>query len=277
MLLGHPNLVFNPFYGLVPHSLLYPMVLLSTMATVIASQAMITGVFSLTQQAVQMGFSPRVHVVHTSAEAQGQIYIEKINLALMAACIGLVLVFRESSRLAGAYGIAVTATMGITSILYFFVATRVRRWPLWKALPIVAIFPAFDLSCFGANLLKILDGGWFTLAMALAITIAMVTWRDGRTELSHKMVSAGLPMEIFMKDIAAHNPVRVRGTAVCMTVSPSGVPHHLRHNHVLHERVIILSIRKSLFTFMSRNAQTPMTYFGLPPNRVVEIGVQVEL
>ena len=358
ILLGHPKLVFNPFYGLVPHSLLYPMVLLSTMATVIASQAMITGVFSLTQQAVQMGFFPRVHVVHTSAHAQGQIFIEKINLALMVACIGLVLVFRESSRLAGAYGIAVTATMGITSILYFFVATRVWRWPLWKALPVVAIFLAFDFTYFGANLLKILDGGWFTLAIALAITIAMVTWRDGRAELSHKMVSAGLPMEIFMKDIESHNPVRVQGTAVFMTVSPSGVPsallHHLRHNHVLHEKVIVLSIRttdvpavaaakrvelqdlgqgfhrvlafygfmetpnvpdimervscmglhtelfettfflgretllttgsskmshwrKSLFTFMARNAQTPMAYFGLPPNRVVEMGVQVEL
>ncbi|MDR3556273.1 MAG: KUP/HAK/KT family potassium transporter [Syntrophobacteraceae bacterium] len=358
LLLGHPGLVFNPFYGLVPHAFLYPMVLLSTMATVIASQAMITGVFSLTQQAVQMGFFPRVHVVHTSAQTQGQIFIEKINFALMAACIGLVLVFRESSRLAGAYGIAVTATMGITSILYFFVATRVWKWPLWKALPIVAVFLAFDISYFGANLLKILDGGWFTLAIALAITIAMATWRDGRAELSHKMLSAGLPMQIFLDDIESHNPVRVPGTAVFMTVSPVGVPsallHHLRHNHVLHEKVIILSIRsadvptvpaaeriklqelgqgfhrvlafygfmetpdvpdimqrassmglhtelydttfflgretllttgssqmshwrKSLFTFMSRNAQTPMTYFGLPPNRVVEIGVQVEL
>ncbi|MGC8493229.1 MAG: potassium transporter Kup [Syntrophobacteraceae bacterium] len=358
LILGHPALVFNPFYGLVPHALLYPMVVLATIATVIASQAMITGVFSLTQQAVQMGFFPRVHVVHTSAETQGQIFIEKVNYALMVACVGLVLVFRESSRLAGAYGIAVTATMGITSILYFFVARRVWRWPLWKALPIVAVFLTFDISYFTANLFKILDGGWFTLAIALAITIAMATWRDGRAELSNKMLSAGLPMEIFMKDIESHDPYRVQGTAVFMTVSPVGVPaallHYLRHAHVLHEKVIILSIRsaevptvakkervrfeelghgfyrvlafygfmetpnvpdimkrvsrmglhtelfettfflgretllttgsskmshwrKSLFCFMSRNAQTPMTYFGLPPNRVVEIGVQVEL
>lgn len=358
LLLTHPDLSFNPFYGLVPRVFLYPMVILSTMATVIASQAMITGVYSLTQQAVQMGFFPRVHIIHTSSETQGQIYVEKINFALMIACIGLVLVFKESSRLAGAYGIAVTATMGITSVLYFFVTTRVWNWPLWKALPLVGIFLAFDVAYFGANLLKVVDGGWFTLAIALVITIAMATWRDGRAQLSQKMLSAGLPMELFLRDIEAHNPLRVQGTAVFMTVSPVGVPsallHHLRHNHVLHEKVIILSIRsvdvptvpraervkfqelgqgfyrvlafygfmetpkvpdimkrvsylglptelasttfflgretllttgdskmshwrKSLFTFMSRNAQTPMTYFGLPPDRVVEIGVQVEL
>ncbi len=358
LLLGHPELSFNPFYGLVPRSFLYPMVMLSTVATVIASQAMITGVYSLTQQAVQMGFFPRIRIVHTSSETQGQIYVKSINFALMVACISLVLVFGESSRLAGAYGIAVTATMGITSVLYYFVIRRVWHWSLWKALPLITVFLAFDFTFFGANLLKVLDGGWFTLAIALAVTVAMVTWRDGRAELSRKMQSAGLPMELFLKDIEAHKPMRVQGTAVFMTVSPTGVPsallHHLRHNHMLHEKVIILSIRsvdvpslpagervkiqelgqgffrvfafygfmetpnvpkimkqvsrlglqtelsattfflgretllttgrskmsqwrKSLFTFMSRNAQTPMTYFGLPPNRVVEIGIQVEL
>jgi KUP system potassium uptake protein len=358
LLLNHPDLSFNPFYGLVPRVLLYPMVILSTVATVIASQAMITGVFSLTQQAVQMGFFPRVHIVHTSAQTQGQIYIKSINFALMVACIGLVLVFGESSRLAGAYGIAVTATMGITSLLYFFVVRRLWHWPLWKALPPVAVFLAFDVTYFGANLLKVIDGGWFTIAIALAVTIAMTTWRDGRSALSRKMLSSGLPMDNFLKDIEDHKPTRVQGTAVFMTVSPIGVPsallHHLRHNHVLHETVIILSIRsvdvpsvpvaervkvedlgqgfyrviafygfmetpnvphimrraslqglrtelsettfylgretllttgrskmshwrKSLFTFMSRNAQSPMTYFGLPPNRVVEMGVQIEL
>lgn len=358
LLLGHPDMSFNPFYGLVPRDFLYPMVLLSTVATVIASQAMITGVYSLTQQAVQMGFFPRVHIVHTSPETRGQIYIEKVNFALMVACIALVLVFKESSRLAGAYGIAVTATMGITSVLYFFVVRRVWGWSLWKAVPLVALFLALDVTFFGANLLKVFDGGWFTLAIGLAITIAMATWRDGRVELSLKMLSAGLPMEAFLKDVNTHKPIRVQGTAVFMTVSPVGVPsallHHFLHNHVLHERVIILSVRsvdiptvpaaervkvqdlglgfyrvvalygfmetpnvpdimkrvaclglptelsettfflgretllttggskmsqwrKSLFSFMSRNAQTPMTYFGLPPNRVVEIGIQVEL
>ncbi len=358
LLLSHPELSFNPFYGLVPRPLLYPMVVLSTIATVIASQAMITGVYSLTQQAVQLGFFPRIHIIHTSRETQGQIYVKNINFALMVACISLVLVFGESSRLAGAYGIAVTATMAITSVLYFFVVRRIWNWSLWKALPLIALFLVFDIMFFGANLLKVLDGGWFTLAIALVVTVAMATWRDGRAELSRKMQGAGLSMDLFLKDIENHNPLRVQGTAVFMTVSPTGVPssllHHLRHNHVLHEKVIILSIRsadvpavpagervklqelgqgfyrvfafygymetpdvpaimkqvsrlglrtdlsattfflgretllttgkskmsrwrKSLFSFMSRNAQTPMTYFGLPPNRVVEIGIQVEL
>lgn len=358
LLLGHPDLASNPFYGLVPKPLLYPMVGLSTMATVIASQAMITGVFSLTQQAVQLGYFPRVNIVHTSPETKGQIYIPQINYALMLACIGLVLAFRESSRLAGAYGIAVTATMGITSILYFFVLTRTWSWSLWKAAPLVAVFIAFDLAYFGSNLLKIADGGWFTLAVAAAVMIAMTTWRDGRAELSKKMISTRFPLSLFLEDIARKNPMRVEGTAVFMTVSPVGTPsallHHFKHNRMLHERVIVLSVRsadvptvpeaerlkveelgqgfyrllafygfmetpnvpyvlrmasrfgldadpvtttyflgretlatggdskmmrwrKSLFAFMSRNAWTAPAYFGIPSDRVIEIGVQIEL
>jgi KUP system potassium uptake protein len=358
LLLNHPDLSFNPFYGVVPRPLLYPMVILSTIATVIASQAMITGVYSLTQQAVQLGFFPRIQIVHTSSETQGQIYVEKINFALMIACISLVLIFKESSRLAGAYGIAVTATMGITSVLFFYVLRGVWKWPLWKIIPITIVFLTFDTMFFSANLLKILDGGWFTLTIALIITIAMATWRDGRSAMAARMQEARLPMELFLKDIEASKPLRVKGIAVFMTVSPVGVPssllHHLRHNHVLHEKVIILTIRsvdtptvpaservklqelgqgfyrvfayngfmeipnvprimkevsrlglpndlsgttfflgretllptgkskmsrwrKSLFTFMSRNAQSPMGYFGIPPNRVVELGIQVEL
>ncbi|MDA8308552.1 MAG: potassium transporter Kup [Deltaproteobacteria bacterium] len=357
LLLAHPQMSSNPFYGLVPRTLLFPMVLLSTMATVIASQAMISGIYSLTQQAIQLGFLPRLQIKHTSAETRGQIYIEKVNLFLMVSCIGLVLVFRHSSRLAAAYGLAVTATMAITSMLYYFVLRRVWEWPIWKAAPVVAVFLAFDLSFFGANLLKVFDGGWFTLGVALVITIAMVTWRDGRAELSSKMTSANLSLEAFLKDIEEHKPMRVQGTAVFMTVSPVGVPsallHHLFHNHVLHQKVILLSIRttdvpyvskqervklselgqgfyrvlacygfmetpkvpelmelasglglrtelsettfflgretllttgkskmakwrKSLFSLMSRNAQNPMTYFGLPPGRVVEMGIQIE-
>jgi KUP system potassium uptake protein len=358
LLLGHPDLAFNPFYGLVPRALLYPMVGLSTMATVIASQAMITGVFSLTQQAVQMGYCPRVRIIHTSPETQGQIYIPGVNYALMLACIGLVLAFQGSSRLAGAYGIAVTATMGITSVIYFFVVTRMWGWSLWKAAPLVALFLFFDMSYFGANLLKIVDGGWFTLVTAALIMIAMSTWRDGRMELAKKMLSARLPLESFLEDVARHNLPRVYGTAVFMTVSPVGTPsallHHIKHNHVLHEQVVLLSMRsvdvpsvprderlkledlgqgfyrllgyygfmetpnvpelmkmaerhglvtepmtttyflgretllttgssqmmrwrKALFAFMSRNAQTATVYFGIPLDRVIEIGVQIEL
>ena len=167
LLLDHPDAGFHPFYGLVPASLLYPMVALSTIATVIASQALISGAFSLTQQAIHLGFSPRVHIVHTSAEVKGQIYIPGVNYALMIACLLLVVTFRESSRLAGAYGLAVTATMGLTSLLYLVAAITVWRWPLAKALPPVRFFCCFDISYFGANLLKLFDGGWITLLVAL--------------------------------------------------------------------------------------------------------------
>ena len=246
LLLNHPELSFNPFYGLVPRPLLYPMVGLSTMATVIASQAMISGVFSLTQQAVQLGYFPRVRIIHTSSETRGQIYVPYVNYALMLACIGLVLTFRESSRLAGAYGLAVTATMGITSVLYFYVITQTWRWPLWKAVPVVALFLSFDLAYLGSNLLKIIDGGWFTLVVAVAIMLGMITWRDGRRELARKMLSRRLPMELFLEDVSRTNPQRVQGTAVFMTLSPVGTPsallHHFKFNQVFHQKVILLSV-----------------------------------
>lgn len=358
LLLDHPEFSHNPFYGLVPRSLLYPMVGLATIATVIASQAMITGVFSLTQQAIQLGYFPRLKIIHTSSETRGQIYIPQINYALMVACVGIVLAFRESSRLAGAYGIAVTATMGITSVLYFFVITRTWRWSAWKALPLVCVFMVFDTAFFGANLLKIVDGGWFTLAVAAIIMIAMSTWKDGRAELAKKMIRTRLPIDLFLDDVATRKPLRVQGTAVFMTVSPIGTPsallHHFKHNRMLHERVVLLSVqsaevptvaveerlkveelghgfyrfiafygfmetpnvpevlrmasnfqldldpdtvtyflgretlvaggdakmmhwRKSLFAFMSRNAWTAPAYFGIPSDRVVEMGIQIDL
>ncbi|MCE5244043.1 MAG: KUP/HAK/KT family potassium transporter, partial [Desulfobacteraceae bacterium] len=201
LLLDQPELAFNPFYGLVPKPLLYPMVILSTVATVIASQSMITGVFSLTQQAVQLGYFPRVRIVHTSSETQGQIYVPQMNYALMIACIGLVLAFRESGALAGAYGIAVTATMGTTSILYFFVITRTWKWPLWKAVPLVSVFMIFDLAYFGANLFKVVDGGWVALTVAAVVATAMITWHDGRAELAKKMISTGFPLGLFVEDV----------------------------------------------------------------------------
>lgn len=358
LLLGHPELTSNPFYGLVPRWLLYPMVGLATMATVIASQAMISGVFSLTQQAVQLGYCPRIRIIHTSSETEGQIYIPSVNGALMLACIGVVLAFRESSSLAGAYGIAVTATMGFTSILYFFVISRIWNWSPWKTLPLLGVFLAFDVSYFGANLLKVVDGGWFTLVVALLIMTAMSTWKDGRSELSRKMLSNRFPLQMFLQDVADHQLQRVYGTAVFLTVSPVGTPsallHHVKHNHMLHERVVLLSVRtvdtptvplderlkiedlgqgfyrflamygfmerpdvpevlkladhlgveidpatttyflgretlltsgdskmmhwrKGLFVFMSRNAQTATVFFGIPVDRVIEIGVQIEL
>lgn len=358
VILNHPNLAFNPFYALVPSIFLYPMVALSTIATIIASQAMITGVFSLTQQAVQLGFLPRVQIVHTSPRTRGQIYLPAVNYVLMIACIGLVLTFRHASNLAAAYGIAVTATMGITSILYFFVISRAWKWPPWKAVPPLVLFLIFDISYFGANVLKIPYGGWFTLAVAAVIAAIMITWRDGRAELTRKMESNRLPMEDFLTDVARHKVQRVHGTAVFMTISTVGTPpsllHHLKHNHALHKTVILLSIRsmdipleseekrlkidtlgqgfyrivahygfmekpnvpdimriasamglpaepptttfylgretllttgdsrmmqwrKHLFAFMSRNARAATVYFGIPPGRVVELGIQIEL
>jgi len=246
LLLKNPTMSFNPFYGLVPANFLYPMVVLSTTATVIASQAMISGVFSLTRQAVQLGYFPRIKIIHTSSETEGQIYVPMVNYALMLSCISLVIIFKESSRLAGAYGIAVTATMGITSILYFFVSYKNWNWSLFKSLSLFLIFIIFDISYLGANLLKIIDGGWLTILIAVFVSVVMITWRDGRKELSQKMAKAHFPIEDFLKDIARHNIHRVKGTAVFMTVSSKGTPatllHNIKHNQVLHEKIILLSI-----------------------------------
>lgn len=358
-LLLDPSIAPNPFYSLVPDALLYPMAALSTAATVIASQALISGVFSLTRQAIQLGCCPRLRIVHTSSAMEGQIYIPEVNFALMWACIGLTIAFEESSRLAAAYGIAVTATMGITSILYLFVAHWTWKQPLWRCLPPVLVFLAFDLAYFGSNLLKVADGGWFTLLIAALIFTAMATWQDGRKALRDLSLASTVPLRTFLQEVATRNPIRVPGTAVFMSLSPQGTPvtllHHYKHNKVFHQSVVILTItasdtptvdeddrldvqdlgtgffrivarygfmetpdvpdimararatgipidppadttyflgresllttgkskmagfRKSLFALMSRNARPATAYFGLPPGRVVELGVQVEL
>jgi len=245
LLLKYPEMAFNPFYGLVPKLLLYPMVGLATMATVIASQALISGIFSLTQQAVDLGYSPRFLIVHTSYEIKGQIYVPAVNYALMAGCLLVVIGFRESSGLAGAYGLSVTGTMNITSTLFFILITRGWGWSLWKALPLLALFLAFDLSYFLANLLKVVDGGWFTLLTAGVLTLIMTTWRTGRAELFQR-IGTRLPLNLFLEDLARHNIPRVKGTAVFMSVTPEGTSpvllHHLKHTKVLHEKVVLLSL-----------------------------------
>jgi len=247
LLLHHPEMKVNPFYGVVPEMLLYPMVGLATVAAVIASQALISGVFSITQQGIQLGFLPRIRIVHTSSEMEGQIYIPFVNYALMIACIGVVLGFGKSSGLAGAYGLSVTGTMTISSLLFFLVLVNKRQWPLWKAVPLVSIFLVFDLSYLGANFLKIVDGGWFTLLAALIITVVMTTWRRGREELNRKLQRERLPVELFLDELAENKLPRVPGTAIFMTISPSGIPmtllHHVKHNHMLHEKVVLLTIR----------------------------------
>ena len=249
LLLSDPAESFHPFYALVPGWLLLPMVVLATVATVIASQALISGAFSLTQQAIQLGFSPRIRIVHTSAEVRGQIYIPAVNTVLMVACLMLVVWFKESGRLAGAYGLAVTATMGLTSGLYLAAALWVWRRPLWKALPPVCLFLVFDLTYFGANLFKISDGGWITLVLAIGVTTVFTTWKKGRDELKQRLAVHRRSMEDFLADVDRHRVARVRGTAVFMTLSAEGVPpillHHYQHTHTLHDQVVLLTIRST--------------------------------
>lgn len=357
-LLENPNAATNPFYALVPSWALYPTVAIATAATIVASQALISGAFSLTQQAVQLGYFPRVSIVHTSKDTEGQIYIPEINRALCAACIWLVLAFKTSGSLAAAYGIAVTGTMGITTIVYFVVVTQRWHWPLWKALPPVALFLGIDLAFFAANAAKFLHGGWFPIAMATVIFTVMTTWKTGRRLLGEAFKANLLPLDSFLADVEQRKPHRVSGTAVFMASNPNGTPpvllHHFKHNKVLHEQVVLLSVlnervpevpvaeritvedlgqgffrvtarygfmqtpnvpnallvckphglnielrdtsyylgretllttgtanmmrwRKALFSFVSRNARPATSYFGLPPGRVVELGMQIDL
>jgi KUP system potassium uptake protein len=358
LLLSEPKAVENPFYLMAPSWALYPLVGLATAATVIASQAVISGSFSLTRQAVQLGYLPRFTIEHTSAKEIGQIYIPAINWLLMAACIALVIGFGSSSRLAAAYGVAVTTDMVFTTIL--FAAFLHMRWG-WK-LPAVfllaAAFLAIDLSFWAAMLNKIPDGGWFPLVIAGIAFVMMTTWRRGRMILNDRLREGALPPELFLASIEKNQPLRVPGTAVFMYRNAEGTPtallHNLKHNKVLHEKVVFLTLsteetphvplaeryeltelgcgifrlkvrygfiqdpnvpdvlslidhpdlsfdpaqttyflgretliatdrpgmalwRERLFAMMSRNSRPATHFFGLPPNRVVELGAQVEL
>ncbi len=222
------------------------MVALATTATVIASQAMISGVFSLMQQAIQIGYAPRLRIIHTSGETKGQIYLPWINSVMMIGCLGLALTFKESSRLAAAYGIAVTGTMCISTIIYFYICRHNWNWPLWQALPLAATFFFFDFSFFSANLLKVIDGGWFAVSVAIVLFTVMVTWRDGRAALRKRFEEAQVPLDVLMYDIATYKLVRTPGTAFFLSVSPAGTPivllHLLKHTDALPERVFILSM-----------------------------------
>jgi KUP system potassium uptake protein len=356
-LLNHPQGAAHPFYRMAPAWALYPLVLLATLAAVIASQALITGAFSLTLQAVQLGYSPRVTILHTSPQQIGQIYIPFINWALMLACIALVLGFHSSSNLAAAYGVAITITMVITTLLFFVLVRDRWKWPLPVAILVCGSFLILDLAYFGANITKIDDGGWFPLAVGAVAFTLMSTWRRGRTVLSSRLRERLVPLELFLAELLSAPPPRVPGIAVFMSGNPIGTPpalrHNVKHNKVLHETVILLSIdtaevphvpageraeieqvgegfwritatygfmdepnvpellrrvrhpelqineseisyflgretllatgrpgmalwRERLFTWMSRNAQTATAFFNLPPERVIELGVQVE-
>nr|WP_314444844.1 potassium transporter Kup [uncultured Sphingomonas sp.] len=351
------ELVKNPFFFLAPESLRLPLVLLATCATVIASQAVITGAFSVTQQAIQLGFIPRLRILQTSETAKGQIYIPVVNWALMVAVVLLVVSFGSSSNLAAAYGIAVTGAMFIDTLLLAVVFFSLWKWPAWKAVPLLALFLLVDILYFGANLLKVPDGGWVPLVVGVIGFILLTTWAKGRKLMMDRMAEASLPMEVFVKS-AANSATRVPGTAVFMTSSAKGVPHallhNLKHNKVLHERIMLLTVRiedvpyvpdekrmetqdythgffrvvlrygfmeeldvptelgklrdcgptcrmmdtsfflarqtlistarpgmanwrERLFAWMLRNSESAMEFFKLPPNRVVELGSQVEI
>lgn len=353
--------IANPFYAMVDGWKIYPLVLLATMATVIASQALISGSFSLAQQAIQLGFSPRLTVVHTSGETKGQIYIPEVNNILMVICVVLVLLFKESSALAAAYGISVMGTMMITSCLMFVVAWRRWDWPMWGAGLLVAGFLSIEIPFFAANVHKISEGGWFPLALSMVAFSVMTTWKRGRAALVKRMQARFRPVREFVDTLAEdeHRIKRVKGTAVFMTpnpkVTPPALSHHVKHNQVLHEQVLLLAIvtsdvpvvatkdilevnsfgegiyeltahygfmqtpkvarilrlaraqygiyteedtttyylgrdilltngpermmrwRKTLFAFLTRNSLSATAYFGIPPDRVVEMGMQVEL
>ena len=237
----------NPFYQLVPPPLLYPLVALATLAASIASQALISGAFSLTRQAIQLGYSPRMEVVHTSAQEEGQIYLPGLNTAMLVGVVVLVLSFRSSSALAAAYGMATTAAMSITTVLTYVVARE--RWKMsrgWRCRS-AAVFLAIDLSFFGANAVKVPDGGWFPLTLGLLLFTLMTTWKRGRELLAERMRASALSMEDLLESFGDHPPTRVPGTAIFMTgnaeVAPSALLHNLKHNKVLHEQTVLLTIQ----------------------------------
>jgi KUP system potassium uptake protein len=358
LVLRMPEAVSNPFYLLAPRPLLFPLLGIATLAAIVASQALISGAFSLTQQAMQLGYTPRVTVVHTSKQQRGQIYIPEVNKALAVGTLLLVVTFQSATALGAAYGVAVTGTMAITSVLFYVVARQHWGWSKLRAGSFLAFFLAIDLGFFAANLLKVPHGGWVPLTIAFGVFVLMSTWKQGRSILSGILRRGSLPMELFLADVVRRRPVRVPGTAVFMTSDPEGAPvvllHHLKHNKVLHEQVVLMSIRvaevpdvppesrvtvealgegfhrvaatygfmqqpdmrdilrlaeaaglrpgrptdisyylgrerlfptgrarmagwrKRLFVLMSRNAQPATDFFSLPPNRVVELGAQIE-
>jgi KUP system potassium uptake protein len=376
LLLNDPSAARNPFYALVPPWALYPMVGIATAAAVVASQALISGAFSLTRQAIQLGYSPRMKIIHTSSSTIGQIYIPSVNTILMLCCLGLVVGFQNASALALTYGVALSGTMTITTILFAIVMRRHWGWSKWKVGSITLLFLIVDLAFVGANMLKVPNGGWLPLLVAGVVYLLMSTWKKGRVRLSRIVRENTLPMELFLDDIRRRQPYRVPGTAVFMTSDSGGAPpvllHHLKHNKVLHEKVMLMSVhteeipqvrdrervkcselgegfyqvvahygfmetpdvpqvlhmlgqanengkavpvklanttfylgretliatsnskpargtdgavtegrrmgrwRKKLFILMTRNAQSATAYFGLPPNRVVELGAQIQ-
>ncbi|MEN6587010.1 MAG: potassium transporter Kup [Sulfuricella sp.] len=247
LLLEDPGAIQNPFYHLAPDWALYPLVALATAATVIASQAVISGAFSITRQAMQLGYSPRMEVQHTSEREIGQIYLPGINWSLLLAVIALVLGFRSSTNLGAAYGIAVTGTMVITTLLAFIVVRNLWGWGLLRSGLLLASFLVIDLAFFAANAIKIEDGGWFPLVFGFGVYILMSTWKRGRRLLRERMASEAIALPPFIEGVGPGTILRVPGTAVFLSGNPDAVPHallhNLKHNKVLHERVAVVTVR----------------------------------
>ena len=246
LVLRVPDAVQNPFYLLAPRHLLYPLIAIATLATVVASQALISGAFSLTQQAVQLHYSPRVSIIHTSRAEVGQIYIPAVNMALLMGCLLLVLGFKSSSALAAAYGIAVTGTMAITSVLFYVIARERWQWSVWRAGALAGVFLTIDLAFFGANIVKTARGGWLPIAIATAIFLIMTTWNRGRELLQGILAQAALPLDRFISEVRRANPPRVPGTGLFLTPTVDGAPlvlqRHLTFNKALQQEIVLLSI-----------------------------------
>jgi KUP system potassium uptake protein len=270
MMIGLPpaeaaQAIQNPFFFLAAEEWRLPLVLLATVATFIASQAVISGAFSITHQAIQMGYIPRLNIRHTSETEGGQIYIPVVNWALMIAVIVLVLTFQTSSNLANAYGIAVTGAVTIDTLLMAVLLVGVWKWRWWYAAPVVLLFLIVDGAYFAANLTKVADGGWFPLIVGLVAFTLLTTWARGRKLMRERMSESALPLEIFAKS-AKNSALRVPGTAIFMASSTAGVPsallHNIKHNKVLHERVVILTIAIADVPYVDPDARCEMTDLG---------------
>ena len=358
LLLVRPEEAYHPFYAMVPSWALVPTVLLATFATIIASQAVISGGFSLTRQAVQLGYLPRLNIQHTSATQIGQIYVAPVNWMLMVCTIALVIGFQSSSKLAAAYGVAVTSTMLITTMLFFIVARKRWNWPLVWAAPLTGLFFLVDVPFFAANISKILHGAWFPLAIGAVFFTLMLTWAKGRRLLADQLRRIMPPIHQFIVDLASHPPTKIEGDAIFLTGNPYATPvalvKNVKHNRVVHSRTVLLHFRvedvprvpnlekihtekigsgfhrlearygfmeflqldnmltlargqgldlnlktanfyigreslviaekstmarwrASLFLFMSHNAADAALFFNLPPDRVIEVGVKLEI
>jgi KUP system potassium uptake protein len=362
LLLENPAAAENPFFLLAPSWFLVPLLIIATLAAIVASQAMISGAFSTTRQGIALGFIPRLEIRHTSKVEEGQIYIPEVNWFIAVGCLIVVLAFRNTSNLGAAYGIAVTGTMFITSVLFYLVARIRFRWEPWQALLLSGLFLTVDLFFFGANVVKLMHGGWVPMVLGIALFLLMLTWKRGRALLTQRLNEGTMPIDLFLDGVEKSSVHRVSGTAVFMTSSADGVPpvllHHLKHNKVLHERVLLMSVktadvpettpgervrvmplgqgfwrvvatygfmqtpnipqvlevvdqmgirakpmetsyflgrerlipvanrtndrvklsrwRKVIFALMARNARGATAFFGIPPNRVVELGTQIE-